>query len=264
MSNNNDAHRVYTDAITAQLGGRVTNLGRRQTDLESEVRSGFKNIDTAVTSLANETRASIAALSSNLAERNKPQWQALGVALTFAAMLGGLAYLPIREATSDLKQSVGTFADKMVTRQELEWRTERGAEDRARTVRPVTINASLISNARSMRSRRSRGLSMALGISCPSHRTVSPSTAVSEEQTSRAAAVIDHQTSRVSRFPVPTIRWRSSRVLFVLASYCPQMCPRSSLIMASPFDWVSTVAKMWPRSSRSCSRRIVFSLDAAP
>jgi len=133
MSNNNDAHRVYTDAITAQLGERVTNLGRRQTDLETEVRSGFKNIDTAVTSLANETRASIAALSTNLAERNKPQWQALGVALTFAAMLGGLAYLPIREATSDLKASVNLLADKMVTQGELEWRTARSAEDRART-----------------------------------------------------------------------------------------------------------------------------------
>jgi hypothetical protein len=133
MSNNNDAHRVYTDAITAQLGERVTNLGRRQTDLEAEMRAGFKGIDAAVTALANETRASIAALSTNLAERNKPQWQALGVALTFAAMLGGLAYLPIREATSDLKQSVGILADKMVTRQELEWRTTRSAEDRART-----------------------------------------------------------------------------------------------------------------------------------
>jgi len=59
MSNNNDAHRVYTDASTAQRGERVINLGRRQTDLETEVRSGFKNIDTAVTSLAKETRASI-------------------------------------------------------------------------------------------------------------------------------------------------------------------------------------------------------------
>ena len=133
MSNINDAHRVYTDAMTAQLGERVTNLGRGQTDLETEVRSGFKNIDTAVTSLANETRASIAALSTNLVERNKPQWQALGVALTFAAIMGGLAYLPIREATSDLKASVNILADKMVTQQELEWRTARSAEDRART-----------------------------------------------------------------------------------------------------------------------------------
>ncbi|MDR6666384.1 hypothetical protein [Rhizobium sp. 1399] len=56
-----------------------------------------------------------------------------GVALTVAAMLGGLAYLPIREATSDLKQSVSILTDKMVTQGELEWRTTRSAEDRART-----------------------------------------------------------------------------------------------------------------------------------
>jgi hypothetical protein len=64
-----DAHRVYADAITAQLGERVTNLGRRQTDLEAEMGAGFKGTDTAVSSLANETRTSIAALSTNLAQR---------------------------------------------------------------------------------------------------------------------------------------------------------------------------------------------------
>jgi len=43
------------------------------------------------------------------------------------------SYLPIREATSDLKQSVGMLSDKMVTQQELEWRTTRSGEDSART-----------------------------------------------------------------------------------------------------------------------------------
>jgi hypothetical protein len=75
---NESVHRQYTDAVTAQLGERVTNLGRRQTDLEAEMRAGFKAMEAAVTGLANETRSSIAALSTNLAERNKPQWQALG------------------------------------------------------------------------------------------------------------------------------------------------------------------------------------------
>jgi hypothetical protein len=131
MANGND-HRPYTDAATAQLGERVTNLGRRQTDMEAEMRAGFKTMESAVTSLANETRSSIASLSTNLAERNKPQWQALGVALTFAAMLGGLAYLPIREATSDLKSGVAMLADRMVTRQEMDWRQARGQEDRQR------------------------------------------------------------------------------------------------------------------------------------
>jgi hypothetical protein len=129
---NESVHRQYTDAVTAQLGERVTNLGRRQTDLEAEMRAGFKAMEAAVTGLANETRSSIAALSTNLAERNKPQWQALGVALTFAAMLGGLAYLPIREATSDLKSGVTVLADRMVTRQEMDWRQARSAEDRGR------------------------------------------------------------------------------------------------------------------------------------
>ncbi|WEZ84566.1 hypothetical protein P6U16_08330 [Rhizobium sp. 32-5/1] len=135
---NTDTERAYENALQAQLGERVTNLGRRQSDLESEMRSGFKQMENALAGFANETRASIASLSSNMAERNKPQWQALGVALTFAAMLGGLAYMPIREATSDLKSSVSSLASMMVTRQEMDWRQARGAEDRARTDAAVT------------------------------------------------------------------------------------------------------------------------------
>ena len=39
-SNGNDAQRHYQDAIQAQLGERVTNLGRRVTDIEGEMRAG--------------------------------------------------------------------------------------------------------------------------------------------------------------------------------------------------------------------------------
>lgn len=131
--NGSDVNRIYTDALTAQLGERVTNLNRRQSDLESEMRSGFKQIESSMTALSSEMRSSVAALSANLAERSRPQWQALGVALTFAAMLGGLAYLPVREATSDLKASVAMLAERMVTQKEMEWRTARGAEDRQRS-----------------------------------------------------------------------------------------------------------------------------------
>jgi len=129
----NEADRSYENAMQAQLGERVTNLGRRQSDLESEMRSGFKQMESAVSSLANETRNSIAALSTNIAERNKPQWQALGVALTFCTILGGLAYWPINSATTDLKAAVLTVSEKMVTQKEMEWRTARSAEDRARS-----------------------------------------------------------------------------------------------------------------------------------
>ncbi|MCS0459552.1 hypothetical protein [Rhizobium favelukesii] len=133
MTNGTEVSRHYQDAMTAQLGERVTNLGRRQTDLESEMRSGFRQMETAVSSLAQEMRTSVAALSTNLAERNKPQWQALGVALSFAAILGGLAYWPIQSATTDLKESLAVITEKMVTQKEMEVRTQRGVEDRQRT-----------------------------------------------------------------------------------------------------------------------------------
>lgn len=132
MTGNNEASRVYQDAMTAQLGERVTNLGRRQTDLENEMRSGFKQIETSFSSFANETRQSNAQLAASLAERNKPQWQAIGVTITFCTVLGGLVYWPINTATSDLKSAVSVIADKMVSQKELEWRTARSAEDRQR------------------------------------------------------------------------------------------------------------------------------------
>ncbi|MGK6317427.1 hypothetical protein ACMGE0_31190, partial [Neorhizobium sp. DT-125] len=85
MANGND-HRVHTDAVTAKLGEQVTNLGRRRPDMESEMRAGFKAMEAAVTSLVRPERRSLP--STNLAERNKPQWQALSVALAFAALVG--------------------------------------------------------------------------------------------------------------------------------------------------------------------------------
>lgn len=131
MSNGSD-YRVYTDAVTAQLGERVTNLGRRQTDLEAEMRAGFKAMESGMASIANEMRSSVSALSTNLSERNKPQWQAIGVAITFCTVLGGLAYWPIQSSTTDLKAAIVNLSDKIVTRQEMEYRQARGAEDRNR------------------------------------------------------------------------------------------------------------------------------------
>lgn len=125
--------RLYLDAAQAQLGERVTNLNRRQSDLEQEVRVGFRQIETSFATFTNETRTSIAAISQSLGERNKPQWQAIGVALTFAVIVGGMAYWPIREATSDLKASVAAITEKMVTRDELDYRARRGEEDRKST-----------------------------------------------------------------------------------------------------------------------------------
>lgn len=144
-SNGIDQARLYLDAVQAQLGERVTNLGRRQTDLEQEMRTGFRQIE-----------QSIAGLSSTLSERAKPQWQAIGVALTFAVIIGGMAYWPIRETTTDLKSTVSTLAaetnqtirmlaDRTVSRAEMDWRAARGSEDRVRSEAAVAdIRASML------------------------------------------------------------------------------------------------------------------------
>ncbi|MGV1801584.1 hypothetical protein GN325_20485 [Agrobacterium vitis] len=133
MATNGETNRNYQDAMTAQLGERVTNLGRRQSDLESEMRSGFKQMESAVSALANEMRNSVSSLSTNISERNKPQWQALGVALTFCTLIGGLAYWPIQSSTTDLKAAVLSISERMVTQKEMEWRAKRSEEDRQRS-----------------------------------------------------------------------------------------------------------------------------------
>jgi hypothetical protein len=47
-------------------------------------------------------------------------------------LFGGLVYWPIQSATTDLKGSITIITEKMVTQKEMEWRTNRGSEDRAR------------------------------------------------------------------------------------------------------------------------------------
>lgn len=145
MANNgNDARTLYQDAATAQLSERVTNMGRRINDVEVEMRAGFSQLGNSLNAATNETRSSIASLSTSMAERSRPQWQALSVMLAVLVVLGGLVYWPIREATGDLKTSIISLSQdtsrsleaivaKMVTREELDWRSSRGAEDRART-----------------------------------------------------------------------------------------------------------------------------------
>lgn len=142
-NNNVETTRVYVDAQSAAMGERVSNLNRRQTDLENEMRIGFRAVETQITSLTNETRTALQSISTTMAERNKPQWQALSVMLAFVTILGALAYWPIREKAIDLQSdqnalasttsvAIQRIAETAVTRQELDWREARGSEDRLR------------------------------------------------------------------------------------------------------------------------------------
>ena len=154
----NEAHRVYTDAATAQLGERVTNLGRRQSDLETEMRSGFKNVETTMSAIANEMRSSISTLSASIAERSRTQWPviwtAAGVSFTILAALSAFVYgtlskdqtrldaaimknaeltqASVAKLAETTQESIVSVTERMVTRQEMEYRQQRGAEDRVR------------------------------------------------------------------------------------------------------------------------------------
>lgn len=136
MGNSNGSERMYSDALTAQLGERVTNLGRRQSDLESEMRNGFRQIETSFQSFTNETRNAFTSISQTISERGRTPWGVIISAglffMTVVSAVGALAYWPILSVTNDLKNSQTNIVERMVTQKELEWRTARASEERLR------------------------------------------------------------------------------------------------------------------------------------
>jgi chromosome segregation ATPase len=149
MANGDENARHYPDGFSpAAMGERISNLNRRQTDYEAESRANFRAIESSIAAITSEMRQSFNNISTTLAERSKPQWQAIGVALTFAVIIGGMAYWPIRESTTDLKvtvaalatetnQSIRMLAERSISREELDWRAARSSEDRARTDKAI-------------------------------------------------------------------------------------------------------------------------------
>lgn len=85
------------------LGVRVDNLADDmhgfRVDLQG-IRGQMATKD-EITNLA----SSIAGLTSKYDAARAPNWQALGVAVTVLSLIGGILYLPIREATQDLKSA---------------------------------------------------------------------------------------------------------------------------------------------------------------
>lgn len=126
----------YPDDLHSRVGvqsQRIANIEVQFADFRRELGSFVAKMDERFNSM-----------STAMAERSRPQWQAIGVALTFAVVIGGMAYWPIRESTTDLKatvaalaaetnQSIRLMAERAVTREELDWRAARSGEDRTRT-----------------------------------------------------------------------------------------------------------------------------------
>lgn len=124
-------------ASWARLSERVENQGKDIVDLRSNMNSGFQGVNTNIASLSNELRSS-----------GKTQWpviwSAIGVGIVILSGLGFMALQPIKDNTARLEEavirvsdsaqlSIKGVTDNMVTQKEMEWRTQRGAEDRKRS-----------------------------------------------------------------------------------------------------------------------------------
>lgn len=121
----------------ARLSERVENQGKDIVDLRSNMNTGFQTVNASISQLSNELRG-------NSKTQWPVIWAAIGVSFTVLGGVGAMAYYPVREAqsetktdirslASDTKASLAVITDKMVTQKEMEWRTARSAEDRART-----------------------------------------------------------------------------------------------------------------------------------
>jgi hypothetical protein len=117
----------------AALDERVTNLRTSFVNLEGEMRSGFTSINSNIASLSNELRG-------NSRTQWPVIWSAIGVSFAVLAAVGALAYRPVLSNQDRLEAALVRQMDTMtelgkatVSRQEMDWRSSRGIEDRNRT-----------------------------------------------------------------------------------------------------------------------------------
>ena len=110
----------------ARLSERVENQGKDIVDLRSNMNTGFQTVNAAIGTLSNELR-------NNSRTQWPVVWAALSVGVTILAGLGFMALQPIKDNTSRLEDAVVRVAETTVSQKELEWRTQRGAEDRKRS-----------------------------------------------------------------------------------------------------------------------------------
>lgn len=130
-NNNGNGSTYELDARYARLGERVDNLSSRQTNLEAEMRRGFT-----------EVSAQLASLGKDFQNSAKTPWpvivSAIGVSFAIIAGLGAQALGPLNAGQARTEAALAQLASTTVPRAELEWRTTRSAEDRARTEGSIT------------------------------------------------------------------------------------------------------------------------------
>ena len=144
MSNGNGFDPM---AQYARLSERVENQGKDIVDLRSNMNTGFQSVNASLTTLSNELR-------SNSKTQWPVIWAAAGVCFTVLATGGAFFYNSLSKGqdrldaavvkNAELQQaaisklaeatsvSFAAIPDRFVSQKELEYRTARGTEDRAR------------------------------------------------------------------------------------------------------------------------------------
>ncbi len=141
----------HADDLGARVGvqsQRIANLEGLFADLRRDMNQQIGNVTTAMSGIASKMDERFAAMSAAMAEKNKTQWpviwSAIGVSFAVLAYFVTQNLTPLKENDARFEQSLvalttttnqgfQSIIDKMVTRQEMDWRSERGAEDRVRT-----------------------------------------------------------------------------------------------------------------------------------
>lgn len=144
MSSNNGFDPM---AQYARLSERVENQGKDIVDLRSNMNTGFQTVNAAIGTLSNELR-------SNSKTQWPVIWAAAGVCFTVLATGGAFFYnslskgqdrldsaviknaeltqVAISRLADTTQQSISALTERTITRQEMDWRQARGAEDRTR------------------------------------------------------------------------------------------------------------------------------------
>jgi len=95
----------------------IAALQQRMAGVENDIH----DIKQSIASGRTETLSALAAIQSKLESRAAPQWQALGVVLTFCTVVGALAYWPIREGMSDTRSLLKEVQQGSVDRDRRLW-----------------------------------------------------------------------------------------------------------------------------------------------
>lgn len=128
---------------------QMGDINSRVVSMETEMRRGFSDVSIIVNSIKEDMNRNLSSIrdqntlalntiSADISASRRPQWQAIGVGITFLVVLGGLVYWPIKQEAATIREDVASLQKGAVTREETEAFRRRAAEDRSRTEEAIS------------------------------------------------------------------------------------------------------------------------------